>query len=257
MLKMQTMRHSAPGSLLLVAAMWIPGIFAQTTQPSAEPAGGQAPAPQQQVVVNPAPAAAEYLLQAGDELEIRVYNMPELTQKVKIRPDGRISVMLMDEVMAAGVRPAELGDIIHKAYATQFRNPRVTVLVTSFVNQNIFVGGEVNQPRMITMNGRMRATAAIFYAGGFKSTAKTKEIIILHNNGRNTPQLTRLNVEAVLNKGAEDVELHPFDVVFVPKSRIAKLDQFVDQYLKQLQPISLNMGFTYLLGGQSYQVVIP
>jgi protein involved in polysaccharide export with SLBB domain len=199
---------------------------------------------------------AEYLLQAGDELEIRVYNLPELTQKVKLRPDGRISLMLLDELVAAGSTVASLTETIRKEYSTQFRNPRVTVVVTSFVNQNVYVGGEVNQPRLIALNGRLSAAAAVFYAGGLKATAKTKEIIILSNSGKNSPQLTRLNLQEVLTKGTPDVELRPFDVVFVPKSRIAKLDQFVEQYIKLLQPIALNLGFSYLIG-QSFQVVIP
>lgn len=198
-----------------------------------------------------------YVLQSGDEMEIRVYNLPELTQKVRIRPDGRISVMLLDEMLVSGSTAADLAEKIRQGYSTQFRNPRVTVVVTSFVNQNIYVGGEVVQPRLIALNGRMGTAAAIFNAGGLKPTAKTKEIVILRNSGGNKAEVTRLDLEAVLTKGAPDLELRPFDVVFVPKTRIAKLDQFVDQYIRQLQPIALNLGFTYLLGGQNYQVVIP
>lgn len=243
---------------LLVLAACLPVAFAQigdTQQPKDAPAA---------VIATPAAAAApdsaprpEYVLQAGDELELKVYDLPELAQKLKVRPDGRISLLLLDELMAAGSTPANLTEAIRKGYSQHFRNPRVTIVVTSFMNQNVYIGGEVNQPRLIALNGRLSAAAAVFYAGGLKNTAKTKEIIILSNTGKNAARVTKLNLEEVLTKGAPDVELQPFDVVFVPKSRIARLDQFVDQYLKQLQPISTNMGFSYLLGGQNYQVVIP
>jgi protein involved in polysaccharide export with SLBB domain len=242
---------------LFVAWALLPLLYGQAVAPAQQPAAapGTPAAPAAQAAPAEPGPAAEYVLQAGDEMDIRVYNLPELSQKVKVRPDGRISLMLLDELIAAGATAPSLGESIRQGYSTQFRNPRVTVVVTSFMNQNVFVGGEVNQPRLIPLNGRLSAAAAVFYAGGLKSTAKTKEIIILRNSGKSAAQLTRLDLESVLNKGAPDLELRPFDVVYVPKSRIAKLDQFVDQYLKQLQPIALNLGFTYLLGGQS--VVIP
>jgi protein involved in polysaccharide export with SLBB domain len=246
--------------MLLIAAL-LPLACAQTsdgppvkTPPSSESATA---APGATLSVPDAGPRPGYVLQAGDDLEIRVFDLPELSQKVKIRPDGRISVLLLDELPAAGVTPAGLTESIRQGYSGHFRNPRVTVAVTGFVNQNVFIGGEVNQPRMIALNGRLSAAAAVFYAGGLKPTAKTKEIIILRNSGKNSARITKLDLEQVLTKGAPDVELQPFDVVFVPKSRIAKLDQFMDQFIKQLQPIAMNMGFSYLLGGQSFQVLIP
>jgi polysaccharide biosynthesis/export protein len=246
---------------LLLAAALLPAMYGQTGQSAQQKDTPPGPAPAAAASPQSAPADSapppEYILQAGDEMDIRVYNLPELAQKVKVRPDGRISLMLLDEVVAAGSTATSLSETIRKGYSTQFRNPRVTVVVTSFVNQNIYVGGEVLQPRLIALNGRLSAAAAVFYAGGLKNTAKTKEIIILRNSGKNSAQLTRLNLEEVLTKGAPDIELQPFDVVFVPKTRIAKLDQFVDQYIKLLQPVALNLGFSYLLGGQTFQVAIP
>lgn len=204
-----------------------------------------------------AEAPPEYVLQAGDDIEVRVFNIPEISQKLHIRPDGRISLVLLNEMMAAGNTAADLSELIRKGYSTHFRNPQVTVVVNSFVNQNVYVGGEVNQPKLIPLNGKLSAAAAVFYAGGLKNTAKTTEIIIIRNSGKNTAELSRLNLKDVLTKGAPDVQLKPFDVVYVPKSRIARLDQFVDQYFKLLQPIALNLGFNYLLGGQQVQVAIP
>jgi polysaccharide biosynthesis/export protein len=274
--------------LPLLAALSLPSL-GQNTLPEAQsssvttPPTEQKPAtqqdappapqalPQEQGVSAPTPTSAsapsesaptaeqhpEYVLQAGDDIEVHVFNLPELSQKLHIRPDGRISLTLLNEMMAAGTTPSTLGETIRKGYSAHFRNPQVTVVVMSVVNQNVYVGGEVNQPRLIALNGKLSAVSALFYAGGLKSTAKTKEIIILRNSGKNSAQVTRLNLNDVLKKGSPDVELQPFDVVFVPKTRIAQLDQFVDQYLKMLQPIALNLGFSYLLGGQNVQVSIP
>jgi len=227
----------------------------QPTQVKADLASGATSTPSDSA--SQAQPPPEYVLQAGDDIEIHVFNLPELAQKLKIRPDGRISLMLLGEMVAAGNTAMSLGDSIRKGYSTHYRNPQVTVAVTSFVNQNVYVGGEVNQPRFIPLTGKLSAAAAVFYAGGLKGTAKTTEIIILRNSGKNTALLTRLNLKDVLTKGTADLDLKPFDVVYVPKSRIARLDQFVDQYIKLLQPIALNLGFSYLLGGQQVQVAIP
>jgi protein involved in polysaccharide export with SLBB domain len=201
------------------------------------------------------PEEEAYVLQRGDDVEIKVYNIPELNQGLRIRPDGRISLLLLNDVEAAGLTPTALGAKIGELYSDHFRNPRVAVIVRSFANQNIFVGGEVYQPQMISLQGRLTAAAAVFRAGGVKNTAKLKEVILLRDSGKGTPVIRKVNLQAVLTKGEPDVVLKPFDVVYVPKTTIAKVDQFVDQYIKQLLPLTLTVGFTYLLGGQA--VIVP
>jgi len=69
------------------------------------------------------------------------------------------------------------------------------------------------------------------------------------------PRIEKIDLKDVINKGVPDVELEPFDVVYVPMSGIAKVDKFVDQYIRQLLPISLNAGFQYILG--DYRQVVP
>jgi polysaccharide biosynthesis/export protein PslD len=214
-------------------------------------AAGAAAKPQ----VPDASADNRYVLQAGDDLEVRAFNIPELTHTVKIRPDGRISLLLLNDVEAAGLTPSELGEALSKEYKEYYRNPRVTVIVRGFANRNVYVGGEVMQPRLIPLTGKMTIAGAIFHAGGFRDTAKTKEVVLLRDAGDGKPTFERLDLNDILNKGKPDVELKPFDVVFVPKSKIAKLDQFMSQYVKQLMPLSINYGFNYVLGQQAFRIV--
>jgi protein involved in polysaccharide export with SLBB domain len=241
--------------LLLTAALG-GAALGQTPAGSPVQPGAMAPPAADPAAQPPAIAPEVYLLQPGDEIQIRAFNLPELEQIVKVRPDGKISLLLLNDVDASGHGAEELSKTLSAAYGQFFRNPKVTTIVRTFTNRNVYVGGEVVQPKMIALTGKLSAAAAIFYAGGFKNTAKSKEIIILHNN-HGTANVKKLNVDAVLSKGAADVELEPFDVVFVPKSRIAKMDQFVDQYMKQLMPIATSLGFSYILGGQGFAVSIP
>lgn len=201
----------------------------------------------QAVAPNPAPAASpEYVLHRGDEISIKVFGRPELEDTVIVRPDGRISSMLVDDVMAAGLTTSQLDEALTQRYTTFFRDPEVTVIVRTFAAEKVFVGGEVGTPGMLPLSGEMTVLSAIMQAGGFKRTARPENVIVLHNvDGRAVAE--KLNLK-VTGRGVADKVLQPFDVVFVPMSRIAKVDTFVDQFIRQLIPITVTTGFTYLLG---------
>jgi polysaccharide biosynthesis/export protein len=196
----------------------------------------------------PSPATPEYVLQAGDQIEIKVANLPDLDNTVVIRPDGKISLLLLDDVDAAGRTPRQLDDVLTAGYAAHYREPKLTVVVRGFANLKVYVGGEVNQPSMVPLNGRLTAVGALFMAGGFRNTAKTDSVILIRNSGTGSPVAQRLNVKEILTKGKPDVVLQPFDVLYIPKTTIAKIDQFVDQYVKSVLPLNLNGGFTYIFG---------
>ncbi len=189
-----------------------------------------------------------YILQRGDEIEVRVFNIPELTQSTKIRPDGRISVLLLDDIQAAGLTTEQLDKVLTARYADYYREPQVTIIVKSFSRQQVYIGGEVNRPGVLELPSGLTALAAIVQAGGFRETAKTKEVILLRKSDGNKPLLTKLNLDGVLRDGRSDVVLLPYDVVYVPKSTIARLDQFVNQYIRELLPIPLSGGFSYIFG---------
>jgi protein involved in polysaccharide export with SLBB domain len=202
-----------------------------------------------------AEATRLYVLEPGDEISIRVFNMPQLDETVRIRPDGRISAVLVDEIEAAGITPSELDVRLTLRYAEYIRDPQVTVIVRSFANLKVYVGGEVAAPGPISLIGRLTALGAVLQAGGFKGTAKTDSVILIRNEGDGRPRLEKLNLKAVYSKGEPDIVLKPFDVVYVPMSGIAKVDKFMDQYVRQLIPIALTGGFTYILGNNA--LLIP
>jgi protein involved in polysaccharide export with SLBB domain len=188
-----------------------------------------------------------YVLQVGDEVAIRVYPQADLNEVVRVRPDGRISTVLIDDVDVAGRTARELDDLITAEYVKLFKNPSVTIIVREFANVKVYVGGEVGQPGTIPLVGEMTVVGAVFQSGGFRSTARTDNVVLVRNeSGKAVAR--RLNVERILSRGEGDVKLQPFDVVYVPLSRIAAVDRFVDQYVRQLIPVSLNAGFSYILG---------
>jgi protein involved in polysaccharide export with SLBB domain len=199
-------------------------------------------------------AARSYVLQRGDEISVKVFGEPELTDTVKIRPDGRVSLALLDDVKAADLTAEDLDKVLTERYAKFFRTPEVTVVVRTFANRMVYIGGEVGQPKAIELAGDLTALSAILQAGGFMKTARPESVVLLRNDGNNKPLIQTLDLKKALAQGNGDVKLQPFDVIFVPKSRIATVDQFVDQYMRQLIPITLTAGFTYLFGANAVTV---
>ena len=192
---------------------------------------------------------SEYIFQLGDVIEIKFFYTPELNERVTIRPDGRISLQLIDEVEVVGLTPSELDRTLTKKYSEVLNNPEVAVIVKEFTRQKVFVGGEVNLPGLIPYSGKLTSLQAIFQAGGFKNTAKLKNIVILRNQGTEEPLFMTINLKEDLKKHTQhnDILLKPYDVVFVPKTNIAKINQFVNQYIRQLIPVTTTLGFSYVL----------
>jgi len=200
-----------------------------------------------------------YKLQVEDEIEIKFHLVPELNDLVKVRPDGKISLQIIDEVDVLGLAPSELDRLLTRKYSETLRDPDLTVIVRQFAGQRVFVGGEVNAQGMIAIHGRLTVTQAIMQAGGFKDSAELENVVLLRNQGEQDPYFAILNLEENLNDpmggmASNGVMLQPYDVVYVPKSTIATVNQFVDQYINKIVPQSFQWGFQWLtnVGGAAF-----
>ena len=202
---------------------------------------GKKPAPQ----VLPVPVAnQEYTIQAGDLLDIKFFYNPELNESVTVRPDGRISLQLAKEIKASGTTPAQLTELLSNHYSSLIKSPEITVIVRSFSSQKIYVDGEVNRAGMVVLTDQMTLLQAISQAGGLKDTAETTEVIIVRKSAENKLVTASVNLDNAMNGLNQDPVLMPYDIVLVPKSTIANVDVWVDQYLRKSMPIPLGLGFT-------------
>jgi protein involved in polysaccharide export with SLBB domain len=193
-------------------------------------------------------ALRDYLLQPGDTLDVKFFYNPELNENVIIRPDGKISLQLIDEVYAAGLTPKQLDDILTKKYSGQLKQPIITVIVRSFEGQKIYVGGEVNDPQVLIVAGKVNALQAIFNAGGFAPDAKLSSTVIIRRGPDRRPVARIVNLEKALSgKLAEkEYQLHPYDMIYVPKTSIARMDQFLT-HLYSFIPPQIGLAFSYEL----------
>jgi protein involved in polysaccharide export with SLBB domain len=323
--------------VLVVLAMTFSILSAQTTGTSASAAvaannGSPSAAPGDIPQSFGTSAMAPYVLQSGDDIEIRAYNIPELDQVVRIRPDGKISLLLLNDVEAAGYTADRLGETLSSAFSKHYRNPRISIIVRGFnslsvyvggevfkpgliplrgnttalqavveagglketsqgstvtllragtageptamtlnvdriiskreqdtplragdilyvpkANISVYVGGEVAHPGLLPLNGELTVMAAVFQAGGLKDTAKGDTVMLVRNNGDGTPTVMKLRLNDAV-RGKPVTVLQPFDVVYVPRSAISRIDRFIDQYIRQVIPINVTTGFSYLFG---------
>ena len=189
-----------------------------------------------------------YYLQPGDNLDIKFFYNPELNENVTIRPDGKISLQLIDEIKAAGLTPAELDDLVTKAYSTELKENTVTVIVKEFGGQRIYVGGEVNSPQVLEVVGKVNALQAIFNAGGFKDNAKLSSVMIVSRGPENQPLVKKVDLKKALEGvlPENDYLLKPFDMIYVPKTNLAKSSEFMSHIYNFIPP-RISVGFHYEL----------
>jgi len=198
------------------------GTFSQNARPVGAP-GTVAP-----------PLETEYRIQVGDKLTVKLFYNPDLNQEVTVRPDGKISLSLVHEVEAVGLTPMELTDRLTEGYGNHLQQPEVTVIVAGFAGQKFFIGGEVGAPGVKELVGPTTVLQAIAMGGGFKETSRTNEVVIVRRDENKNPYLISLDAEKAM-KGialSQDIYLKPYDMVIVPRSRIADVNLWVAQYIR-------------------------
>jgi protein involved in polysaccharide export with SLBB domain len=154
---------------------------------------------------------------------------------------------LVGEVMAAGMKPTDLETVIRSRYAEVVAEPEVAVIVAEFADQTIFVFGEVQKPGAYPLAGSMTLLDALARAGGVAETGKAGSVILMRRTDTGDYSGRKVDLNAVLGTEAvESTPLMPRDVIYVPKTAIAKVDLFVSQFFRELSPAWL----FYLYGHQ-------
>ncbi len=158
-----------------------------------------------------------YVIQPSDVLEIFVWKQPELTRKVFVRPDGRISFPLVQDLQAAGISPAELKTQIENRLKEYLSAPNVTVVVEGILSYRVYVIGKVQKPGIQTIEKPVTVLQALSLAGGFQDYAKDTEIVVVRRqSGENI--LFDFNYRDVIHgkKPEQNIFLRTGDVVVVP-----------------------------------------
>ena len=178
-----------------------------------ETSEGQIPrSPQAESVVS-----EDYRIGPEDALIIVVWKNETLSRSVNVRPDGKISLPLINDIQAAGLTPSQLRDEIAKRLTAFMPPPEVSVLVNEVRSFKVSVLGEVQKPGRYELRGRTTVLDALALAGGFKEFASTRKIVILRSNGNISERRVFDYKRAIAPGGAAyNFELIPNDVILVP-----------------------------------------
>jgi polysaccharide export outer membrane protein len=223
--------------ILLVGMLAIPTSLESQAPPQSVSAPAQNPAPTKSTAADSDPNRPQphernprYRLESGDILELAFRYTPEFDQEVTVQPDGYVQLKgLQNDVHIQGQTVPEVIDTLKNAYSNTLRDPVISVVLREFEKPYFIAGGQVGKPGKYDLRGRTTATQAIAIAGGFSEYSKNSQVLLFRRYNDDWMEVKVLNLNKVLKDKnyQEDLQLQPGDMLYVPKTFMAKIDRFL------------------------------
>ncbi|HEY8289302.1 MAG TPA: XrtA/PEP-CTERM system exopolysaccharide export protein [Acetobacteraceae bacterium] len=166
----------------------------------------------------------DYVIGSGDQLSIFVYRNPDLSEAgVAVRPDGRISTPLIEDIVAAGKTPTQLGREIEKRLAKYIQDPNVTVIVRGFIgppDRQVRVIGEATDPIAIPYRDHMTLLDVMIATKGLTKYAAGNRAVIVRIDAKGKQQSIRVKLSDLIKDGdiSQNIEMAPGDTLIIPQS---------------------------------------
>lgn len=203
--------------LTMVLLAWLcvtAAVMAQQAGTSEQPAAGVAAVPEM---------TSDYIIGPGDTIQVFVWRNPELSVAVPVRPDGKVSTPLVEDIVAVGKRPSELARDIETRLAEYIRSPQVNVIVTNAQSSfsRITVLGQVATPQTVPYREGMRVMDLLLAVGGLTQFASGNRAKLVRVGENGEEREIRVRLKDLLTRGRLDqnLEVRPGDVLIVPESR--------------------------------------
>lgn len=186
--------------------------------------GCSSPKPVTLPAATPAPLADEYIIGPGDTVQVFVWQHPEVSVTIPVRPDGRISTPLVEDLLAVGKTPTNLARDIEVALSEYIRSPKVNVIVSNFIgtfSNQVRVVGQASAPQAIPFRQEMTVLDVMIQVGGLGENAAGNRARIIRREGDQQIEIP-VRLDDLLNKGkiAANVPMRPGDVLIIPESRL-------------------------------------
>lgn len=199
----------------VVCLLCLPALaFAQARQTESTPDGG-------------------YRIRQGDKLSVKFLYHPELTDtSLIVRPDGFISLQLIDDIKAEGLTVTQLKKRLEKAYEEILLTPVITVTLVEYVPPRVFIGGQVNKPGRYDLRDAQTLIQVIFLAGGFTRDANRRMVLHARPDGSRDWRFQSANVLKILSRKGEekDIVLQDGDYIYIPDSKISQINKAVEGF---------------------------
>ena len=157
----------------------------------------------------------EYRIGPEDTLQISVWKNDAMSRSVPVRPDGMVSLPLVNDVEAAGLTPMELRDVLIEKLSVYMPNPEVSVILTDVHSFKVSVIGEVYKPARYELKARTTILDVLALAGGFTPFAARQRVVVLRANGKGIKRIP-FNYNKVIAAEQENFYVQPGDIVLVP-----------------------------------------
>jgi protein involved in polysaccharide export with SLBB domain len=190
-------------------------------------------------------APAPYRFGAGDRVKVQFLLTPEVNEIALVAPDGTISLRVAGRVEAGGRTAAELEVAIAEASRRILTTPIVTTGLEQAGSAVVFVGGSVRRAGAYPLTGRQGLAEMVAMAGGLDEEARMDQVVLIRRSPSDRPMLRTVNLNAFLS-GSEvtgDVPLASGDIVFVPRSRLGEVGQWVDLAINRIVPFSRSFSY--------------
>jgi len=214
-----------------------PEVASAAKTDSAAPAAASATSPTPPDAAKPAVAKTDfqqrsprYRIEPGDTFDLTFDLSPEFNQTaVAVQPDGFVTLRGVGDLKVAGETVPELTQTLRTAYSKILNDPPISVVLKDFEKPYFIADGQVAKPGKYDMHGQVTLVQAIAIAGGFQSSAKHSQVLLFRRLDDQWTEAKLFNVKEMQKKGnlSEDPYLHPGDMVYVPKSKLSKIDRFI------------------------------
>jgi polysaccharide export outer membrane protein len=178
---------------------------------------------EEQVAASGPRTASEYVIGPGDSLDIFVWRNQELSSRIPVRPDGRISTPLVEDMVAIGKTPTQLARDIESVLSQYVRTPKVNVIVTSAASANsqVRVVGQAVTPRALPYRDGLTVMDVVIAVGGLSEYAAGNRAKIVRNNPAGKPSEIKVRLRDLLDKGdmRQNLPMQAGDVLVIPESR--------------------------------------
>ncbi len=228
--------------VLSATAVW--SLSTGCVRPDVSPAALQAPP---EVIQSKLRFKKEYVLVPGDQVEVVVRREPDISRVLTVRPDGKISLPLLDDVQAAALTLAELDERLTERLAERLRDPEVTVVAQQVRQHVVYVIGDVLSPTAVALRDAPTAIQAIALAGGLQKSAARKDIAIIRLDPDGYVRALRVEVDLKGQPGPvmalAAMALLPGDVIFVPESGRSQFGRLLEDIVNRpLTGVSAALG---------------
>ncbi len=190
----------------------------QESQPGRPPAGNdkKASSPQQEAPKDAAAEDPEFIIGADDVLNITVWKEAEMSRIVQVRPDGKITLPLVNDVVAVGLTPMQLATSLTVKLKKFIADPQVSVTVVTINSRRVYLVGEVTRAGAFPLGAKMTVMQALSSAGGFTQFANQKKIYVLRTVDGKQVKIPFNYKKALEGDSSQNIELKPGDTIVVP-----------------------------------------